>query len=211
MDSFLTLVPASGRASFCEGSPMEQAKLKAQIMDEQAMSRALTRIAHEIIERNEGAGSVALVGIVRRGAALAPLLADEIEKIEGQRPPVGSLDVSFYRDDVSRKIAPVEYGTDIPFGVDGRDIILVDDVLYTGRTIRAALDALIDLGRPSTVQLAVMVDRGHRELPIRADYVGKNVPSSHEEDVRVSLRPYDEANSVEIWTKPTDESTGGAN
>ncbi len=177
---------------------MEQPQLKAQIMDGQAMSRALTRIAHEIIEKNEGAEGIALVGIVRRGAALAPLLADEIEKIEG------TLDVSFYRDDVRRKIAPVEFGTDIPFGVDDRDIVLVDDVLYTGRTIRAALDALIDLGRPRTVQLAVMIDRGHRELPIRADYVGKNVPSSHEEDVRVTIAPYDETNSVSIWTKPTE-------
>ena len=187
---------------------MEQPVLKAQIMDEQAMSRALTRVAHEIIERNEGASSIALVGIVRRGAALAPLLADEIAKIEGVRPPVGTLDVSFYRDDVSRKIAPVEFGTDIPFGVDDRDIVLVDDVLYTGRTIRAALDALIDLGRPKTVQLAVMIDRGHRELPIRADYVGKNVPSSHEEDVRVTIVPYDEANAVEIWTKPAEKNGG---
>ena len=183
---------------------MEQPELKAQIMDEQAMSRALTRVAHEIIEKNEGADGIALVGIVRRGAAIAPLLADEIVKIEGSRPPVGSLDVSFYRDDVRRKIAPVEFGTDIPFDVDGRDIVLVDDVLYTGRTIRAALDALIDLGRPKTVQLAVMVDRGHRELPVRADYVGKNVPSSREEDVRVTIAPYDETNSVEIWTKPTE-------
>ena len=183
---------------------MEQPQLKAQIMDGQAMSRALTRIAHEIIEKNEGAEGIALVGIVRRGAALAPLLADDIEKIEGTRPPVGTLDVSFYRDDVRRKIAPVEFGTDIPFGVDDRDIVLVDDVLYTGRTIRAALDALIDLGRPRTVQLAVMIDRGHRELPIRADYVGKNVPSSHEEDVRVTIAPYDETNSVSIWTKPTE-------
>ena len=184
---------------------MAEARLKAQIMDGQAMSRALTRIAHEIIERNEGAEGIALVGIVRRGAAIAPLLADEIEKIEGSRPPVGTLDVSFYRDDVRRKIAPVEFGTDIPFGVDDRDIVLVDDVLYTGRTIRAALDALIDLGRPKTVQLAVMVDRGHRELPIRADYVGKNVPSSSEEDVRVSVTPYDKEDSVEIWTLPTAE------
>ena len=187
---------------------MEQPVLKAQIMDEQGMSRALTRIAHEIIERNEGAASIALVGIVRRGAALAPLLADEIAKIEGTRPPVGTLDVSFYRDDVSRKIVPVEFGTDIPFAVDDRDIVLVDDVLYTGRTIRAALDALIDLGRPKTVQLAVMIDRGHRELPIRADYVGKNVPSSHEEDVRVTIAPYDEANAVEIWTKPAEKNGG---
>ena len=121
---------------------------------------------------------------------------------------MGTLDVSFYRDDVSRKIAPVEFGTDIPFGVDERDIVLVDDVLYTGRTIRAALDALIDLGRPKTVQLAVMIDRGHRELPIRADYVGKNVPSSHEEDVRVTIAPYDEANAVEIWTKPAEKNGG---
>ena len=181
---------------------MDQPTLKAQIMDEQGMSRALTRIAHEIIERNEGAEHIALVGIVRRGAAIAPLLADQIEKIEGVRPPVGTLDVSFYRDDVSRKIAPVEFTTSIPFAVDDYDIVLVDDVLYTGRTIRAALDALIDLGRPKTVQLAVMIDRGHRELPIRADYVGKNVPSSHEEDVRVTVKPYDQTNAVEIWTKP---------
>ena len=187
---------------------MDQPVLKAQIMSGQGMSRALTRIAHEIIERNEGASKIALVGIVRRGAAIAPLLANEIEKIEGVRPPVGTLDVSFYRDDVSRKIAPVEFGTDIPFGVDDRDIVLVDDVLYTGRTIRAALDALIDLGRPKTVQLAVMIDRGHRELPIRADYVGKNVPSSHEEDVRVTIAPYDEANAVEIWTKPAEKNGG---
>ena len=185
---------------------MEQPQLKAQIMDGQAMARARTRVAHEIIEKNEGAEGIVLVGIVRRGAALAPLLADEIAKIEGTRPPVGTLDVSFYRDDVSRKIAPVEFGTDIPFAVDDRDIVLVDDVLYTGRTIRAALDALIDLGRPRTVQLAVMIDRGHRELPIRADYVGKNVPSSHEEDVRVTIAPYDGVNAVEIWTRPAATS-----
>ncbi len=182
---------------------MEQATLKAQIMDERAMSRALTRIAHEITERNEGSGDVAIVGIVRRGAVLAPMLADEIEKIEGTRPPVGSLDISFYRDDVTRHITPVMYGTDIPFNVDDKDIVLVDDVLYTGRTIRSALDALMDLGRPRTVQLAVIIDRGHRELPIRADYVGKNVPSSRNEDVRVCLVPIDEKNSVEIWTNPT--------
>lgn len=188
---------------------MDQPVLKARIMDERGMSRALTRIAHEIIERNEGASKIALVGIVRRGAAIAPLLADEIAKIEGVRPPVGTLDVSFYRDDVSRKIAPVEYATSIPFAVDDRDIVLVDDVLYTGRTIRAALDALIDLGRPKTVQLAVMIDRGHRELPIRADYVGKNVPSSREEDVRVTVVPYDDANAVEIWTMPQADAAQG--
>ena len=139
---------------------MEQARLKAQIMDEQAMARALTRIAHEIIERNEGAEKIGIVGIESRGAVLAPLLADEIEKIEGVRPPVGSLDISFYRDDVTRMIAPVLHGTNIPFSIDNRDVILVDDVLYTGRTVRSALDALIDYGRPKTVQLAVMVEVG---------------------------------------------------
>lgn len=190
---------------------MEQARLKAQIMDEQAMARALTRIAHEIIERNEGAEKIGIVGIESRGAVLAPLLADEIEKIEGVRPPVGSLDISFYRDDVTRMIAPVLHGTNILFSIDSRDVILVDDVLFTGRTVRSALDALIDYGRPKTVQLAVMVDRGHRELPIRADYVGKNVPSSHEEDVRVNIRPNDDTTSVEIWTKPTAGVDGGAN
>ena len=122
---------------------MEQARLKAQIMDEQAMARALTRIAHEIIERNEGAEKIGIVGIESRGAVLAPLLADEIEKIEGVRPPVGSLDISFYRDDVTRMIAPVLHGTNIPVSIDSRDVILVDDVLYTGRTVRAALDSLI--------------------------------------------------------------------
>ncbi len=188
-----------------------EATLKAQIMDEQAMARALTRIAHEVLERNEGASGIGIVGIETRGAVIAPLLADEIEKIEGVRPPVGSLDISFYRDDVTRAIAPVLHATNIPFDVDNHDIVLVDDVLYTGRTVRSALDALIDYGRPRTVQLAVMVDRGHRELPIRADYVGKNVPSSHEEDVRVSIKPLDEKNSVEIWTKPAKPSVGGAN
>ena len=187
---------------------MEEAKLKAQIMDEQAMGRALTRIAHEVIERNEGAEGIGIVGIVSRGAVIAPMLADEIEKIEGIRPPVGPLDISFYRDDVSRAIAPVLHSTNIPFNVDERDIILVDDVLYTGRTIRSALDALIDYGRPKTVQLAVMVDRGHRELPIRADYVGKNVPSSRDEDVRVNIKPSDDTTSVEIWTKPSKHNGG---
>ena len=184
---------------------MEEARLKAQIMDEQAMGRALTRIAHEVIERNEGAEGIGIVGIVSRGAILAPMLADEIEKIEGIRPPVGTLDISFYRDDVSRHIAPVLHSTNIPFNVDDHDIILVDDVLFTGRTIRSALDALIDYGRPKTVQLAVMVDR---ELPIRADYVGKNVPSSRDEDVRVNIKPSDDTTSVEIWTKPSKHNGG---
>lgn len=190
---------------------MEQAKPKAVIMDGQAMGRAVTRIAHEVVERNEGAQDIVIVGVVRRGVTLANQLAEAIEKIEGVRPPVGSLDISFYRDDVMRSIAPVIHGTDIPFDIDGANVILVDDVLYTGRTVRSALDALMDLGRPKTVQLAVMIDRGHRELPVRADYVGKNVPSSHEEDVRVNMRPEDETDSVEIWDLATEKSAGGAN
>ncbi|MCH3943128.1 MAG: bifunctional pyr operon transcriptional regulator/uracil phosphoribosyltransferase PyrR [Atopobiaceae bacterium] len=189
---------------------MEQLGPKATIMDEQAMARAVTRIAHEVIENNEGSENIALVGIVRRGANLAQLLADEIGNIEGRRPKVGLLDISFYRDDVTRAISPVLHRTEIPFAVDGKDIILVDDVLFTGRTVRSALDALMDFGRPRTVQLAVMVDRGHRELPVRADYVGKNVPSSREEDVRVCIRPLDDHSAVEIWDVAAEKKLGGA-
>lgn len=184
---------------------MAEMRLKATIMDEAAMARAITRIAHEIIEHNEGSDTVRVVGIHRRGVPLASMIADEIEKIEDKRPDLGELDISFYRDDVQRHISPVLYSTDIPFDLEGTDIVLVDDVLYTGRTIRAALDALMDIGRPKTVQLAVMVDRGHRELPIRADYVGKNVPSSHDEDVRVQVAPLDGTNSVEIWERVFEE------
>ena len=183
---------------------------KAQVMDERDMRRTLTRIAHEVVEANEGSETIALVGIVRRGAELAAMLADEIEAIEGARPPVGTLDISFYRDDVLRHIQPVLHATSIPFSVDGKDIVLVDDVLFTGRTVRSALDAIMDYGRPATVQLVVMVDRGHRELPIRADYVGKNVPSSHTEDVRVLLPPTDDgAMAVEIWDLEGADGEGG--
>lgn len=185
---------------------MEQATLKAQIMDAAAMERAMTRIAHEIIERNEGAQGVVLVGVLRRGVPIAERLAAKITEIEGVQPPIGKLDISFYRDDYARQIMPVLHATDIMFPIDGADVVLVDDVLYTGRTVRAALDALMDLGRPKTVQLAVMVDRGHRELPIRADYVGKNVPSSHTEDVRVSVTPLDERDAVEIWESKQEGS-----
>lgn len=189
---------------------MDQTRPKATIMDEATMDRAIVRIAHEVLERNEGADTIALVGIVRRGATLARKLADEIEAIEGVRPQVGLLDISFYRDDVTRCIAPVLHKTEIPFNVDGKDIVLVDDVLYTGRTVRSALDALMDFGRPATIQLAVMVDRGHRELPIRADYVCKNVPSSRDEDVRVCLEPLDDHTAVEIWDLDPSARRGGA-
>jgi pyrimidine operon attenuation protein/uracil phosphoribosyltransferase len=155
------------------------------------MRRAVTRIAHEILERNEGAESLGIVGIVSRGVPLARILSREIGEIEGTCPPVGQLDISFYRDDISRSISPVLHATNIPFDINQRDVVLVDDVLYTGRTVRAALDALMDLGRPRTVQLAVMVDRGHRELPIRPDYVGKNIPTSRSELVEVRLPEFD--------------------
>lgn len=171
---------------------------KAVIMDETAIGRAVTRIAHEILERNEGCDNLALVGIVTRGDLLAKQLVDEIEKIEGVHVPLGSLDISFYRDDYLTNIAPEIHATHIPFNVDGKRVVLVDDVLYTGRTIRAALDAIMDLGRPQSIELAVLVDRGHRELPICPDFVGKNVPSSHEENVRLYLKDVDGRSSVEI-------------
>ena len=180
---------------------MDRFKPKATIMDDGAMRRAVTRIAHEILEHNEGAQGIGIVGIVSRGVPLAEILSRQIGEIEGFRPPVGQLDISFYRDDIARSISPVLHATNIPFDIDNRDVILVDDVLYTGRTVRSALDALMDLGRPRTVQLAVMIDRGHRELPIRADYVGKNVPSSHTEDVRVHIKNVDGDNSVTIWER----------
>lgn len=173
-------------------------RTKASVMDHDAMSRAITRIAHEILEANKGAQNLALVGIVTRGASLADALAERIRQIEGADVPVGTLDISFYRDDLATRLNPEVHRTDIPFDVEGRDVVLVDDVLYTGRTIRAALDALMDYGRPCSVQLAVLVDRGHRELPIRADYVGKNVPSSAKERVRVRLESLDGRDAVEI-------------
>ena len=170
---------------------------KAVIMDEIAVNRAMTRIAHEIVERNEGCKDIALVGIVTRGDLLAKKLAEEIKKIEGVDVPLGSLDISFYRDDFAT-FAPEIHATNIPFGVDGKRIVLVDDILYTGRTIRAALDAVMDMGRPSRIELAVLVDRGHRELPISPDFVGKNVPSSHEENVHLYLKEVDGRTAVEI-------------
>lgn len=173
--------------------------LKALIMDEMGITRALKRIAHEIIEHNEGASNLVLIGIIRRGEVLAQRLADCIEEIEGTRPQLGSLDISFYRDDVTRAIQPVLHATHIPFELEHQRVVLVDDVLFTGRTVRSALNALMDYGRPESVQLAVLVDRGHRELPIRADYVGKNVPSSRDEDVRVQVKPLDAENSITIW------------
>jgi len=171
---------------------------ESDVMDAEAIDRALTRIAHEILEANKGCGTVALAGIVTRGATMATRLAERIKAIEGVAVPVGTVDISFYRDDVATRLSPEVHRTDIPFDVEGRDIVLVDDVLYTGRTIRSAMDAIMDYGRPATIQLAVLVDRGHRELPIRADYVGKNVPTSHKERVKVLLTEHDGRDAVSI-------------
>jgi len=161
--------------------------------------RAVRRIAHEIVERNHGAGAIALVGLRTRGVPLAERLASAIEEFEGERPPVGALDIGLYRDDISSgELRPRIGRTDIPAGIDGRHVILVDDVLFTGRSIRAALDALTDFGRPAEIQLAVLVDRGHRQLPIRADYVGKNIPTSLQEEVDVLLDETDSEDEVRI-------------
>lgn len=178
---------------------------KAVVMDAAALDRTLTRIAHEILEGNGGVQGLAVVGIVTRGRQLASLLVDKIERIEGVRVPMGSLDISLYRDDYGTRLSPVLHSTQLPFSVDEANIVLVDDVLFTGRTIRAALDALMDYGRPHCVRLAVVVDRGHRELPIRADYVGKNVPSARSERVRLALPPFDSHAAVEIWDADTWE------
>lgn len=178
---------------------VEEGTVKAQLLDEQAIRRTMVRLAHEIIERNKGVSDVVLVGIRTRGVPLAERLAAAIQQIEGSAVTVGGLDITFYRDDLSTiGDQPVLKGTDVPVPVRDKQIILVDDVLFTGRTVRAALDAVIDLGRPASIQLAVLVDRGHRELPIRADYVGKNVPTSRREIIRVKLNETDGEDSVLI-------------
>lgn len=172
---------------------------KAEVMDEPQIQRALTRIAHEIVEANRGIEDVCLVGVRTRGVPLAQRLAARIEAIESKACHVGILDITLYRDDLTTVAhQPVVRRTEIPFDVDERTVVLVDDVLFTGRTVRAALDALIDLGRPKRIQLAVMIDRGHRELPIRADYVGKNVPTSRDEAVHVLLKEIDGEDRVII-------------
>jgi pyrimidine operon attenuation protein / uracil phosphoribosyltransferase len=174
---------------------------KAVVLDEQAIRRALTRIAHEIIERNKGVDDSILVGIKTRGIYIAERLAKRIAEIEGKQIALGEVDITLYRDDLSIKTAdrePVLKGTDLPESIEDKKIILVDDVLYTGRTVRAAMDAVIDKGRPAQIQLAVLIDRGHRELPIRPDFIGKNVPTSKDEKIVVELSEVDKMDQVSI-------------
>ena len=173
---------------------------KAEIMDEAAMTRAIKRIAHEIIEHNKGTENLMLIGIQRRGVPLAGRIGELIMQEENVTLPVGTLDITFYRDDLSLlAVHPQVKGTDIPANVNGMNVVMVDDVLYTGRTARSAMDAIMDMGRANTIQLAVLIDRGHRELPIRADYVGKNVPTSRQEMIKVNVNEYDGAESVELY------------
>lgn len=172
---------------------------KAQLMDEKAIARAITRVSHEIIEKNKGIDDIVLVGIKTRGVPIANRISNKIEQIEGSKVNTGEVDITLYRDDLKQiNVDPVLNGSNIDFDINDKIVILVDDVLYTGRTVRGALDAIMDIGRPKAIQLAVLVDRGHRELPIRADYVGKNVPTSKHEIISVKLSETDEEDSVTI-------------
>ena len=182
---------------------------RAQVFDADDLRRAHTRIAHEIVERNHGAAGLVLIGLYTRGVAISQRLAAAIESFEGVTVPVGALDVAFFRDDIGlRPVQPLG-PTEVPVDVTGRTVVLVDDVLFTGRTVRAALDAITELGRPVAVQVAVLVDRGHRELPIRADFVGKNLPTKRAEDIRVRLAEVDgEEDSIEVWGPADGGRTG---
>jgi pyrimidine operon attenuation protein / uracil phosphoribosyltransferase len=190
-------------------SPLETPATGRTVLDSRDISRALTRIAHEILERNKGASDLVLLGIPTRGVPLARRIADKIATVEGVDVAVGSLDVTMYRDDLRMRPARTLLPTDIPSaGIDDKVVVLVDDVLFSGRTIRAALDAMNDVGRPQAVRLAVLVDRGHRELPIRADFVGKNLPTSLVESVKVRLAEFDGEDAVTIAGVSTSSTTG---
>ena len=193
-----------GTSSTRDGEP----RIARPVLESADIARALTRVAHEILERNKGADDLVLLGIPSRGVPLATRLAARIADVEGRPIPVGSLDVTMYRDDLRLRPARALERTDIPpGGIDGKAVVLVDDVLFSGRTVRAALDALGDVGRPGLVQLAVLVDRGHRELPIRADYVGKNLPTSVRETVRVLLTEHDGRDAV-LLERPAEAEAG---
>jgi pyrimidine operon attenuation protein / uracil phosphoribosyltransferase len=198
-----------------EGSGGGRFVFRADVLSADDLRRAHTRIAHEIVERNHGAESVVLIGLYTRGVAIARRLAEVIQSFEGVEVPVGALDVAFYRDDIAlRPVQPLG-PTEVPVDVTDRTVVLVDDVLFTGRTVRSALDALTELGRPTAIQLAVLVDRGHRELPIRADYVGKNLPTKWAEDVRVRLTETDggpadgTGDGIELWGPPDGDRADG--
>jgi pyrimidine operon attenuation protein/uracil phosphoribosyltransferase len=179
---------------------------KKTVMTPEDMRRTLARIAHEIIERNKVLGHLVLVGMHTRGVPLAERLAANIASYESLSIPVGALDISLYRDDLaSLELKPIVQRSDIPVNIDGKSVVLVDDVLYTGRSIRAAMDALMDFGRPSDIQLAVLIDRGHRELPVRADYIGKNIPSSRDEEIQVQLEETDGVDKVTIIYAPASK------
>lgn len=180
--------------------------IKSKIMDEELISRTLMRLAHEILERNKGAKDLLFVGIRTKGIYLANRVAQIVKEIEGTEVPVGELDITLYRDDFTRLSNPLVHKTSLPFNVKDKVIVIIDDVLFTGRTVRAALDAIMDFGRPRMIQLAVLVDRGHRELPIKADFVGKNVPTSRKEEIRVCLKEVDEEDAVYIGEFKTDTS-----
>jgi len=178
---------------------------KATVMEEKSMKQALRRIAHEVIEHNKGVENIVLIGIHTRGVPLAKRMQEYLKEIEGIEISLGILDITLYRDDlIERHDQPVVHTTEVPFDLSGKHVIVIDDVLFTGRTIRSAMDALIDLGRPASIQLAVLIDRGHRELPIRADYVGKNVPSSRSELVEVKLKEIDQEDRVDILERKDD-------
>lgn len=176
-------------------------EFKSSIMDASAVGRSLARITHEIIEKNRGTKDILLIGIKRRGVPLAKTLADNIQKFEGAAVPVGSIDITLYRDDLSETVGlPRAQSSDIPCSVTEKNVILVDDVIYTGRTVRAAIEAVFSYGRPKTIQLAVLIDRGHRELPIRPDFVGKNIPTSSSEVISVKVDEFDGETGVSIYT-----------
>ncbi len=180
-------------------------KVTAVLMDDRSLHRTLSRLAHQIVESNRGAENLVFVGILTRGAQLAERLIEKIDSFEGRRLPLGMLDITFYRDDMLRSLKkPRVQATNIPFDIDGKVVMLVDDVLYTGRTIRAALDALMDFGRPARIQLAVLIDRGHRELPIKADFIGQEVKTTAGEEVRVKLKNLDGEDGVYL-VEPIDE------
>ncbi|MCW8848354.1 MAG: bifunctional pyr operon transcriptional regulator/uracil phosphoribosyltransferase PyrR [Melioribacteraceae bacterium] len=177
--------------------------IKAKIIDQQGLVRTVTRLAHEILERNKGSENIILIGMRTRGEFLARRLQTKIEEIDGKQPTLGILDATLYRDDFRTRLKQPEVSvTDITFDINEKDVILVDDVLYTGRTTRAALDALMDLGRPSTIQFCVLVDRGHREMPIKADFIGKNIPTSVNEEVKVQMQEIDDEDAVYLIESP---------